>query len=115
MITLKFLLKEIDRIFNTKILFDQVREAVTVYSLMQGWAGGLFVVENRGADQCLHMKCDCSDSSNVVSTRGSLKCVDSIPPLHRYLFVHVLYRYGNYSLQVYKCSQKLKCISKTFI
>lgn len=62
---------------------EGVRDTVTVYSLMHGWSGGFFVVENRNADRCLHIKCDCTESSNVVSTRGVLRTADCIPPLHR--------------------------------
>ncbi|XP_069129465.1 calpain-15-like [Argopecten irradians] len=62
---------------------EGVRDTVTVYSLMHGWSGGFFVVENRNSDRCLHIKCDCTESSNVVSTRGVLRTADCIPPLHR--------------------------------
>lgn len=62
---------------------EWIRDTVTVYSLMQGWSGGLYMIENRSPDRSIHVKCDCTDSTNVVSTRGSLASVDSIPPLHR--------------------------------
>ncbi|XP_071126012.1 calpain-15-like [Mytilus edulis] len=62
---------------------EEIRESVTVYSLMQGWFGGMYEVENRSPDKSIHVQCDCKESTNVVSTRGTLTSVDSIPPLHR--------------------------------
>ncbi|RUS85469.1 hypothetical protein EGW08_006745 [Elysia chlorotica] len=67
----------------TKGSREQLRPGVMAYTLMSGWAGSIFVVENVLPGQAVHVRCDCSQSSNVVSTRGTLETRDVVPSYHR--------------------------------
>lgn len=58
------------------------REGLIAYYMTKGWSGLAIVLENRSKEYFIQVVCDCSKSMNIVSSRGELKTVDCIPPLH---------------------------------
>ena len=73
---------------------------VTCYYMSRKLSGLIVAAENRRSDVHLHVDCDCSNSFNVVSTRGALVTSDCIPPLSRYVFAYLQISMGNHKHQI---------------
>lgn len=79
----KYILADaVTRLAMAKGQRHHAREGLTAYYLTKGWSGLAIVLENRLRDYYIQVVCDCSKSMNIVSSRGELKTVDCIPPLH---------------------------------
>jgi len=78
---------------------------VTCYYLSKGISGLLIAAENRKEDMHLSLDCNCSESFNILSTRGCLVTFDVIPPLHRQI---VMLLTQAEATEGYSVSHKLK-------
>ncbi|VDM64023.1 unnamed protein product [Angiostrongylus costaricensis] len=80
----------------TDSLVQLVLKEGTVHSSLPGvypryvtndFAGLLLMVDNALDDMWVHVRAECSNSLNVLSSRGALDVADSIPPLSRQVLV----------------------------
>eukprot|EP00112_Aurelia_sp_Birch-Aquarium-sp1_P002218 Seg1238.1 transcript_id=Seg1238.1/GoldUCD/mRNA.D3Y31 product=Calpain-D protein_id=Seg1238.1/GoldUCD/D3Y31 len=78
---------------------------ITCYYFSKGMSGLIIAAENRRSDMCLHLDCNCSESFNVVSSRGCLETHDVLPPLSRQIVILLTQLEGN---EGYSVSHKLK-------
>ncbi|EPB67468.1 calpain family cysteine protease [Ancylostoma ceylanicum] len=64
---------------------DQSLNGVFPRYITENFSGLLLMVDNVLEDMWVHVKVECSNSTNVLSSRGTLDVADSIPPLSRQL------------------------------
>lgn len=76
------------------------REGLTAYYLTKGWSGLTIVLENRSKHHYIQVVCDCSKSMNIVSSRGQLKTVDCIPPLHSLVVIFLTQLEGSVGFSI---------------
>ncbi|EYB98912.1 hypothetical protein Y032_0127g1413 [Ancylostoma ceylanicum] len=55
--------------------------------ITENFSGLLLMVDNVLEDMWVHVKVECSNSTNVLSSRGTLDVADSIPPLSRQIIM----------------------------
>ncbi|XP_054155045.1 calpain-D-like [Oppia nitens] len=86
----------------------EIAVGVTSYCLTQHWSGMVAVVENRRPDDWAQIVCNCSQSINLVSTRGTMTTIDSVPPLHRQVLTVLSQLEGSEGLVIhYKLTPRL--------
>ncbi|GMT09457.1 hypothetical protein PFISCL1PPCAC_754, partial [Pristionchus fissidentatus] len=65
----------------------QSLNAVIPRFVTKNFGGLLAMVDNHMPDSYVHVSADCSGSSNVLSSRGALKVIDSVPPMSRQIII----------------------------
>ncbi|KAL3985978.1 Calpain cysteine protease family protein [Acanthocheilonema viteae] len=58
-------------------------DGTVIRYVSKDFGGHILMIENHHHRHFLHVYCDCSQSTNVLSTRASLISLDVIPPMHR--------------------------------
>ncbi|VDK85153.1 unnamed protein product [Litomosoides sigmodontis] len=62
-------------------------DGTVIRYVSKDFGGHILMVENHHHRHFLHVYCDCSQSTNVLSTRESLTSLDVIPPMHRQILM----------------------------
>lgn len=86
----------------------------TLFTLSTGYSGLIIVAENCNEGFYLHIEVNCENSSNVVSTRRTLTCCDSVPPLHRQVLL-VLTQLEGSSMYSINYSMKYRLSSNPYL
>ncbi len=88
--------------------FDALGTYASIYTCQKGDTI-FFVIINRHSSKSLDVELDCSESTGLLSSRGSLRSEDSIPPNSRQLMM-VLTSINKYN--GYSWSRKIKYIHR---